>query len=183
MDMRILAVAAFSLLGAYGAWPFVSLYEIRQDVQSHNVRALTADIDWSQLREGLKEDIADNMTGEPGQAVQVNASSSDDLPPFGSGFVTNMAGNMVDQTVTPQHLASTVTTLQAAGAHPMTVSQAYFASPTCFMVALSATPASAGQPAVRLRLDLVRNGLSMRWKVTRAWLPMEMLAAAEPHAS
>jgi hypothetical protein len=183
MDMRILAVTAFGLVGAYGAWPFVSLYEIRQDVQSHNVRALTADIDWPLLREGLKEDIADGITGETGQTVQVNASASDDLPPFGSGFVNNMAGNMVDQTVTPQHLAMTVGTLQAAGAHRMTVSQAYFAGPTRFMVALSAAPAAASKPALRLQMDLVRTGMSMRWKITRAWLPPDMLEAAESHAS
>jgi hypothetical protein len=76
------------------------------------------------LREGLKQDIADGITGEPGQTLQVNATSNDDLPPFGSGFVTNMAGAMVDQTVTPQHLANMAGTLKAAGAHPMTVSTA-----------------------------------------------------------
>ena len=181
--MRILAVAIIGLLGAYGAWPFLSLYEIRHDVQTQDVTALTADIDWNQLREGLKQDIADGITGEPGQAVQVNAAASDDLPPFGSGFVTNMAASMVDQTVTPQYLANTASTLRAAGAHQMGVSEAHFTSPTSFMVALSAAPSTAVHDAIRLRLDLVRSGLSMRWKVTRAWLPADMLAAAEPHAS
>ncbi len=181
--MRILAVTAVGLISAYGAWPFVSLYELRRDVQSHNLPALAADIDWPLLREGLKQDIADGITGEPGQTLQVNATSNDDLPPFGSGFVTNMAGAMVDQTVTPQHLANMAGTLKAAGAHPMTVSTAYFASLTRFVVALSAAPLSARAPAVRLQMDLVRDGSTLRWKITRAWLPPEMLQAAEPHAS
>ncbi len=65
----------------------------------------------------------------------------------------------------------------------MTVSQAYFAGPTRFMVALSAAPAAASKPALRLQMDLVRTGMSMRWKITRAWLPPDMLEAAESHAS
>jgi hypothetical protein len=54
---------------------------------------------------------------------------------------------------------------------------------TRFVVALSAAPLSARAPAVRLQMDLVRDGSTLRWKITRAWLPPEMLQAAEPHAS
>ena len=190
--MRKLAVAATLAVGAYAVWPYASLYEMRRDVQAQNVSAITADIDWDKLRDGLKQDIADGITGEPG-AVQVAsasaqapgqvASTDDDLPPFGSGFVSNMADTMVEQTVTPQHLASTAATLQAAGAQKMAVSHAFFTSPTSFVVSMKAPSAGASQPGIKLRMDLVRSGFGMRWKVTRAWLPPAMLAAAEPHSS
>jgi hypothetical protein len=179
--------AAFAvLLTAYAASPYVSLYEIGQDVRQQNIRALTADVDWGRLREGLKEDIADGITGVPGQAAVTAAAvtqDNDDLPPFGSGFVNNMAGNMVDETVTPQHLASTVGTLRAAGAAHMVVSRAFFTSPTSFLVALRMDEARSRSPAVKLRLDLVRSGMGLSWKVTRAWVPEEMLAASEAHSS
>jgi hypothetical protein len=32
-------------------------------------------------------------------------------------------------------------------------------------------------------LNLVRDGLGMEWKVTRAWVPPQMLAASEAHTS
>jgi hypothetical protein len=183
--MRILPAFAV-LVGAYGAWPYVSLYQIDQDVRRHDIRALTADFDWSQLREGMKEDIADGITGVPGQAEAVSASaagSDDDLPPFGSGFVNNMAGNMVDQNVTPRHLAETISTLEAAGASHVNVSRAFFTSPTSFVVALSMGSGGDHPPALRLRMNLVRDGLGMEWKVTRAWVPPQMLAASEAHTS
>jgi hypothetical protein len=92
-----------------------------------------------------------------------------------------MAGNIVDRTCTPQHLAATIATLRSAGVQHVVVSRAFFTSPTSFMVALRM--ANSRDVAVRLRLDLVRAGVTLDWKVTRAWVPVEMLAAAEPRAS
>ncbi len=186
--MRKAVTAAAVLLVAYAASPYISLYEIGQDVRGHDVSAISADVDWTKLREGLKEDIADGITGNTPasatpQATPVSATTNDDdLPPFGSGFVNNMAGNMVDQTVTPQHLANTVSTLRAAGADRMMVQHAFFTSPTRFDVTLQLGHDKV-QPPLRLQLDLVRSGMTMRWKVTRAWLPTELLAASEAHAS
>jgi hypothetical protein len=182
MIMRKLALMALLVTGAYGSWPYLSLYEIQTAVQARDVPALSAAIDWDRLRDGLKQDVSDGITGVPGQAVQVSANS-DDLPPFGSGFVNTMAGSMVDETVTPQHLASTVATLRQAGAQKMQVAWAFFTGPTGFDVSMRGASDQAGPPVMRLHMDLIRSGFGLRWKVTRVWLPMEMLAAAEPHAS
>jgi hypothetical protein len=177
-------VLPLTLLGAYAASPYISLYEMGQAVSSGDTRTLCADIDWTNVREGLKEDIADGIAGQP---IPDNTSpavaESDDLPPFGASFVTNMAGNVVDRTVTPQHLAQTMHAMRAAGAVPSRpiIDLARFVAPTTFMVAMHA--ASAPENTVRLRLDLVPSNWGMRWEVTRAWIPEAMLAQSETHAS
>ena len=182
--MRIVAAGTVAaLVGVYAASPYISLYKIDRDIRLHNLPALTADVDWPSLKDGLKADIADGITGVAGQAETVSANvNNDDLPPFGSGFVTNMAGNLVDQTCNPAHLADVIGTLDAAGA-PVHVSRAFFTGPTSFTVAFRIGEGRNRPPALRLRLDLVRDGYGLGWKVTRAWVPAEMLAAAEPHAS
>jgi hypothetical protein len=181
--MRKAGVAVAVLLTAYIAWPYLSLYQLTQDLRRHDVGALTTAIDWAQLREGLKEDIADGITGEPAEAATPATAhpGNDDLPPFGASFVNDMAGNIVDRTCTPQHLAATIATLRSAGVQHMVVSRAFFSSPTSFMVALRV--ANSHDTAMRLRLDLVRDGAVLDWKVTRAWVPVALLAASEPTAS
>jgi hypothetical protein len=177
-------VLPLTLIGAYAASPYVSLYEMGQAVRHGDTRALASDIDWSSVREGLKEDIADGITGDPMPTTSPAVANSDDLPPFGESFVTSMAGNVVDRTVTPQHLAQTMTALRAAGAAPAqpVVEQARFQGPTTFMVALR-SPRSPDSETVRLRLDLVPSEWGMRWEVTRAWIPEAMLAQSETHSS
>jgi hypothetical protein len=180
--MRSLAAGMVAaLIGVYAASPYISLYKIDRDIRHRNLAALAQDFDWSSLRTGLKEDIADGITGVPGQAQTISANS-DDLPPFGSGFVTNMAGTLVDHTCNPAHLADAMGTLDAAGA-PVHISRAFFTSPTSFTVALRMGSAGHHPPALRFRLDLVRDGMRFGWKVTRIWMPAEMLAATDPHAS
>jgi hypothetical protein len=173
-----------ALVAAYGASPYLSLYEMGQAVRQGDTRTLCADIDWDHVRDGLKEDIADGMTGEPAptEATATAPANPDDLPPFGSGFVTNMAGNVVDRTVTPSHLAETMGAWRATGtkAPRPAVEAAHFTSPTSFSVALR--PAGAAD-TVRLRLDLQRTNDGLRWKVTRAWIPESMLEKSETHTS
>ena len=163
-------VLPLTLIGAYAASPYVSLYEMGQAVRHGDTRALASDIDW--------------ITGDPMPTTSPAVANSDDLPPFGESFVTSMAGNVVDRTVTPQHLAQTMTALRAAGAAPAqpVVEQARFQGPTTFMVALR-SPRSPDSETVRLRLDLVPSEWGMRWEVTRAWIPEAMLAQSETHSS
>jgi hypothetical protein len=176
-------VFAITLLGAYAASPYISLYEMGQAVSAGDTRTLCADIDWANVREGLKEDIADGITGQAVPDTSPAVAESDDLPPFGASFVSNMAGNVVDRTVTPQHLAQTMHAMRAGGAVPSRpiVEQARFVAPTTFMVAIHS--ANAPENTVRLRLDLVPSKWGMRWEVTRAWIPETMLAQTETHAS
>lgn len=187
--MRKSGLAALILLpfAAYAAWPFVSLYRLDCAVRRHDVRALTADIDWDALRDGFKQDIADGLAGDPPSSQPVNvsvpASGGDDLPPFGSGFVSNMAGSMVDRTVTPEHLSATVGTLQAAGARGVHMARCFFTGPTTFVVAVRLAASGRHAPSIRLRMNLVRDHASWGWKVTRAWLPPDLLSATDSHAS
>jgi hypothetical protein len=174
-----------ALLAAYAASPYLSLFEMGQALKHGDVATLSAAIDWDQVRDGLKQDIADGITGEATPAAAPAVASSDDLPPFGSGFVTNVAANVVDRTVTPQHLAQTMNAMQAAGAscdRPV-LENAYFEGPRTFMVSLRPAHAASNTPAVKLRLDLVATDWGMRWEVTRAWLPESMLAQSETHTS
>jgi hypothetical protein len=174
-----------ALLGAYAVSPYLSLFEMGQALKHGDVATLSASIDWKQVRAGLKEDIADGITGEPTPTASPAVANSDDLPPFGSGFVTNVAANMVDRTVTPLHLAQTVSAMRAAGApceRPV-VESAHFEGPGTFMVSLRPAHAAADSPAVRLRLDLVSTQWGMRWEITRAWLPESVLAQSETHTS
>ena len=170
-----------AFLAAYGASPYLSLYEMGQAVRHGDATALCADIDWNRVRDGLKEDIADGITGEPAATVSNATANDDDLPPFGSGFVTNMAGNVVDRTVTPGHLTDSIGAMHAAhavSARPA-VERAYFTSPTSFTVSLR----PAGEDSVRLRLDLEESAAGLRWQVTRAWIPAAMLEKSDTHPS
>jgi hypothetical protein len=174
------------LLGAYAAWPYLSLYRIGQDVRHGDVAALGADMDWPQLRSGLKADIAEGIAGVPAHASTISfpgGASADDLPPFGAGFATSVADNVVDRTVTPQRLAGSVATYRAAGAAPIGVGRAFFTGPTRFVVALRVGQDDAATRTVTMRLDLVRAGLTLRWKVTRVWVPAALLASTDLRGS
>jgi hypothetical protein len=167
---------------AYAASPYLALYQMGQAMRHGDARALCADISWDQVRDGLKEDIADGIAGEPQTTTHAAVeASADDLPPFGASFVTNLAGNVVDRTVTPGHLIETMSTLRAAGtsaARP-DIEAAHFTSPTSFTVALR----PPGEDVVRLRMDLKPTPGGLRWEVTRAWIPQSMLEKSETHAS
>jgi hypothetical protein len=184
MKHRILAAVtvAATVLGAYAASPFLSLYIMGQAVRHGDVRTLCADVAWNEVREGLKEDIADGMTGSP-EATQV-ANNNDDLPAFGASFVTGMAGNVVDRTVTPEHLASALATLRNAGVNVRpTLTAAYFASPTRFEVALRTPQQRATDAPLRLQLDFAAGSDGIGWRVTRAWVPESLLSQSDTHAS
>lgn len=174
-----------ALLVAYAASPFMTLYEMGADMRRGDAAALARDIDWDSVRSGLKQDIAQAITGEPQAAPAVAQSSDDDLPPFGAGFVTNVAGGVVDRTVTPAHLAETLHAITAAhGAAPRPlVEEARFTSPTSFTIALLPTGEAGEAGLVRLRLDLVGSGGNLRWMVTRADIPPAMLEKTDTHTS
>lgn len=154
----------------YAAYPYVTLYRLGQAIRHGDAASLETMVDWTSVREGIKEDICDTVTDQPQQA-----QSDGKLPAFGAGFVRGIATNAVDKRVTPEAL---VAAAQQPDAEETTrgavvqVSWAFFASPAAFVVDLN-TP---GQPApIRLQMDL-RNGA---WSVTRVWLPPELLG--QPH--
>jgi Protein of unknown function (DUF2939) len=164
----ILAVVLAVGMG-YVAYPYVTLYRLGHAVQTGDAVALRSLVNWPEVREGIKEDICDDVADTP-RAQKV----SDSLPAFGASFARGIATNAVDQTVTPQHLVDMTRREEgAAGAahHPMHVSWAFFQSPTDFIADLDA-PGQKGP--IRLQLTLRDGG----WQVTRIWLPHGLLHQA-----
>ncbi len=153
----------------YGVYPYVTLYRLGQAIRTGDAARLETLVDWPSVREGIKEDICDLVIDQPQQA-----RDDGKLPPFGAGFVRGIATNAVDKRVTPEAL---VAAAQGPGAADATrgaavqVRWAFFASPSAFLVDLS-TPGQA-EP-IRLQMDL-RDG---EWRVTRVWLPPELLGQA-----
>jgi hypothetical protein len=162
--------ALLAVVVAYAIYPYVALYRLGQAIRQGDATSLETMVNWSAVREGIKEDICDQVIDRPSEA-QAGAP----LPPFGAGFVRGIAGNAVDSRVTPQALASVATQDTAerpeGNGSAVRVSWAFFASPAAFLVDLNA-PGQAS--AIRLQMDL-RYGV---WQVTRVWLPPDMLTQA-----
>jgi hypothetical protein len=154
---------------AYVVYPYVTLYRLGQAIRNGDASSLETMVDWTAVREGIKEDICDTVIDEPAEA-----KAGGQLPPFGAGFVRGIAGNAVDARVTPQALAAVAqepVTAPAPKDAAVRVSWAFFAGPAEFLVALKAP----GQ-AAPISLQMVfRAGA---WRVTRVWLPPELLTQA-----
>lgn len=166
---------------AYGAYPYVTLYQLGEALQQSDAETLESLVDWPAVREGIKEDICDFVTEDQGPKTPTN------LPPFGAAFRRGIASNAIDQAVTPQALlaaASGTATKPAerashepSGQDPRAPDQqsadvhvnwAFFDSPTTFMISLRAR----GQAdPIKLEMDLHRGA----WRVQRVWLPADLL--------
>jgi hypothetical protein len=161
--------ALFAVALAYVVYPYVALYRLGQAIRQGDATSLETMVNWSAVREGIKEDICDQVIDRPS-----DAKAGGQLPPFGAGFVRGIAGNAVDSRVTPQALAAVAAQdpAERPSADPaVRVSWAFFASPAAFLVDLNAPGQTS---AIRLQMDL-RYGV---WRVTRVWLPPELLTQA-----
>jgi Protein of unknown function (DUF2939) len=166
--------AALAVGVGYAAYPYVTLYRLGHAIHTGDAATLQALVDWPAVREGIKEDICDNVAADP--AV---TSSNGKLPGFGASFVRGIAANAVDQQVTAaglvdmtHHHATGTGTRGAA----VQVNWAFFHDPTDFIVSLDAT----GQhEPIKLRMSLK----DATWQVTRIWLPPAMLDRANAHTS
>jgi hypothetical protein len=161
----ILAVALAICVG-YAAYPYVTLYRLGNAIHTGDAATLQTLVDWPAVREGIKEDICDNVADDP-----VVTSSGGKLPAFGASFVRGIASNAVDQQVTAEGLVG-MTHYHAGGAatHGAAVqlNWAFFQDPTDFIVSLDAS----GQ------LEPIKLQMSLRdatWQVTRIWLPPTLL--------
>ena len=153
----------------YGIYPYVTLYRLGQAIRSGDAARLETMVDWTSVREGIKEDICDLVIDQPPQE-----QADGKLPPFGAGFVRGIATNVVDRQVTPEALVAAAQgpdAIEATRGAAVQVSWAFFASPSAFVVDLHA-PGQA--TPIRLQMDL-RSGT---WHVTRVWLPPDLLGQA-----
>ena len=153
----------------YGVYPYVTLYRLGQAIRSGDAARLETMVDWTSVREGIKEDICDLVIDQPPQE-----QADGKLPPFGAGFVRGIATNVVDRQVTPEALVAAAQepdAIETTRGAAVQVSWAFFASPSAFVVDLN-TPGQA--TPIRLQMDL-RSGT---WHVTRVWLPPDLLGQA-----
>lgn len=167
--VKSILAAALVMGAAYVAYPYVTLYRLGSAVQTGDAVALRGLVNWPQVRAGIKQDICAHI-GKTPRAEKV----SDSLPPFGASFARGIATNVVDQTVTPQHLVEITRREEfATGTAPRSphVTWAFFAGPARFIADLDAPGEKA---PIRLQLTL-RDGV---WQLTRIWLPHGMLGQA-----
>lgn len=165
---RRMAGALVVLLAGYAVYPYLTLFQLGHAIRQGDAATLHSLVQWSKVRDGIKEDICDMVLDEPPPA-----QAAGKLPGFGSGFVRGVATNVVDQRITPEALLAAS---QAPGAEPKVVPRgadvhvnwAFFESPTVFSVSLSAPGQNED---IRLQLEF----RDARWRVTRVWLPTELL--------
>lgn len=171
MRIRWPVIAAFVGLGA--AWlvyPYATLWRLDIAVRQADAAPLRSLVDWDAVRDGLKEELSDWVLDEP-----ANGRPSNELAPFGAGFVRGVTGRALDLKVTPETLMSLV---HAASDTPRAdppidayVEWACFTNPTIF--------------SVRVRTDIDAEPIRVvmelrgwRWKVRRVWLPHALLRRA-----
>jgi hypothetical protein len=160
-----------AVCAGYAAYPYVTLYRLGDAIGSGDAQTLQHLVDWPSVREGIKEDICDQVLDQP---TAVKAGK--DLAPFGASFMRGMAASAVDQAVTPEGLVAAV---QApAEPHPRSrhgadvgVAWAFFSGLSTFNVSLR-VPGETHP--VRLEMEL-RHA---RWQVHRVWLPDDLLQQA-----
>ena len=174
--IRPLLLVFLAILGGYTAYPYVTLYRLQEAVRQSDAATLRSLVHWPKVRDGIKEDICDFLFDPPVASANGPALASGALPAFGQSFVRGIASNVVDRRVTPEGLAAS---FQPPGLHAdgasrapdVRLSWAFFGSATEFLVSLRAP----GQVEdIRVQLDL----RGTQWRVTRVWLPVEMLRQA-----
>lgn len=178
---RIAAVAAGAiavLAAGYLAAPYVALYRFGQALQAGNTDTVAQLVDWTSLRAGIASDVTAQITAPPSSAGQARPRAqlaANELPAFGTSFVSHIATNEINRQLTPDALAR-MASPEALSAAPdlqqAHLDRAFFDSPTGFDVRLT----TASGEKLRLHMQLI----GMSWKVTRAWLPPSMLSGRMP---
>jgi hypothetical protein len=170
---KTVAVALLIGLLGYAASPYVALWRLEKALDAGDTATLERSINWSSLRTGLKQDIADGIIGP----VQLQAPANT-LPPFGASFISGIADSAVEHDVTPQNLIAIMRQMRAADTTPTSMFDcfrwAFFDSPTSFTVVVNTDSADGDDSTLRVRLEL-HGGT---WTVMRAWVPQDMVERA-----
>ena len=177
----LLALSALVLFaGCYVGGPFITLWRLTRALDSGDVAVLDSLIDWTKVRQGLKDDIAEGVIGMTRETLV----ASNTLPPFGASFISGIAGTEVDQTVTPQGLLQVTRQLDSPPPGPRTeppfpsllpeIVAASFSTPTQFDLRVRAPCQDADEEPLHVRLAF-RAGL---WHVVRIWVPQDLMDRA-----
>lgn len=169
MGKRPVIGVLLAVVAAYCVYPYVTLYRLSRAIRAGDAATLVTLVDWPSVRTGIKKDICGLAIDAPAEAKAVYQ-----LPPFGAGFVRGIVTSAVDARITPEALVAAAhlpLPRNVPSGAPVHVAWAFFAGPTQFLVDLRAPGPT---PPIRLRMDL-RAG---SWRVTRVWLPPELLAQA-----
>lgn len=180
---------------AYMASPYVALYRLQAALRGGDQSILAGMVDWDQVRDGLKQDIAELVVDEPepqprataqlAGAMEVSGSAQlagSTLPPFGSSFIKGIASKAVDEAITPESVArmgrpdgdaepGDADPLQSVSLKSAHVTWAFFQSPETFTLWLRSPGQDISEGPVKLRMELLDGS----WKITRVWLPPSLL--------
>ncbi len=161
--------------GCYVGGPFLTLWRITRALDGGDVAVLQSLVDWTAVRQGLKDDIAEGVIGMPQQTLV----ASNTLPPFGASFISGIAGTEVDRSVTPEGLLQAARQIDplpgAAAEMPFpAIVHAGFTAPTQFDLHLRGICQDSGEEPLHLRLALHGGG----WQVVRVWVSQDLMECA-----
>lgn len=98
-------IVVLSMVGYLGLTPYLTLMSLKQAVQSQDGEAIAEKVEFSSVRESLKEQINAKITGEAlSSGDQDLASSASAL--LGATFAASFVDNVVDTFIKPSSLIS-----------------------------------------------------------------------------
>ncbi len=185
---RTLWFIPLALILGYAASPYVALWRLGQALRCHDQATLARSVDWTQVRSGLKVEIADAVDHgtvggvEPAGGASATVkqaslrASADDLPGFGDSFASDAVSNAVDEDVNPANVGSMFG--QNGPSHMSVLAEARSALGSAFFTGLQHfevrlhTGRDPHDAPVRVRMAFsARHG----WRVISVWLPQAML--------
>lgn len=169
--MKRLLIGLVCMGVAYAGYPYLAMYELAQAVKTQDTATLEEKVDWSSIRQGLKDDLsaALAMSMQTQQTPDNNAG----FQMLGTMIGAKFADIMIDQMVTPA--AFTMMLRRQVAAHPGTpidplqsVTWAFFDSPLKFLI----TVENDRREPVGLRMSME----DFTWKVSRLVFSPQQIA-------
>jgi Protein of unknown function (DUF2939) len=174
LGKRVVLAGIVTFAAVYVSAPYLTMWRLADALKHGDQAELETSVDWDAVREGLREDIADGITGTAGSdgvAAETQAQSNE-LPPFGASFVKGIAGDVVNREVIPQHLSFVFQKMQGHEGNLVSfiwndVQYAFFDSLDRFRVSLHCPGQGPEDAPVQVELGLQ----DYVWKVVRVRVP------------